>query len=164
MSKKIFILLLVLMSISLIGIIFIQSFFILKNYEENDKQFTSNVNYVLEETSSLVERNEFRLYLRKFRDLISSETQVDTIAIQNLIFINQNPEKKETIVYKNGVIEENIIIPKTKSYYDNIIDLISEEENISIKRVSNQRGYKKWKVVLAQCLFLYLLFVWQSLR
>ena len=71
MSKKIFILLLVLMSISLIGIIFIQSFFILKNYEENDKQFTSNVNYVLEETSSLVERNEFRLYLRKFRDLIN---------------------------------------------------------------------------------------------
>tara|TARA_B100000678_G_scaffold37553_1_gene27357 strand:+ start:4135 stop:5730 length:1596 start_codon:yes stop_codon:yes gene_type:complete len=142
MSKKIFILLLVLMSISLIGIIFIQSFFILKNYEENDKQFTSNVNYVLEETSSLVERNEFRLYLRKFRDLISSETQVDTIAIQNLIFINQNPEKKETIVYKNGVIEENIIIPKTKSYYDNIIDLISEEENISIKRVSNQREEK----------------------
>ena len=70
MSKKIFILLLVLMSISLIGIIFIQSFFILKNYEENDKQFTSNVNYVLEETSSLVERNEFRLISENFETLL----------------------------------------------------------------------------------------------
>ena len=50
---------------------------------------------------------------------------MDTLSIQNLIIIDQNPEKRETIVYKNGVIEESIIIPKTKSYYDNIIDIIS---------------------------------------
>jgi len=142
MSKRVFILLLVLMSISLVGIIFIQSFFIFKNYQENDKQFTSNINYVLEETASLVERNEFRMYLTKFRDLIASESQIDTVAIQNLIFINQNPEEKETIIYKNGVIEESIIIPKTKSYYDNIIDIISDEDNISFKRLSNQREEK----------------------
>ena len=78
MSKRVFIFLLVLMSISLVGIIFIQSFFIFKNYQENDKQFTSNINYVLEETASLVERNEFRMYLTKFRDLIASESQIDT--------------------------------------------------------------------------------------
>jgi len=142
MSKRVFVLLLVLMSISLIGIIFIQSFFILKNYEENDKQFTSNINYVLDETASLVERNEFKKYLSKFRDLINSETQVDTVSIENLIFINQNSDKKETVIYKNGVIEENIIIPKTRSYYDNIIDLISDQENISFKRLSNQREEK----------------------
>ena len=142
MSKRVFILLLVLMSISLVGIIFIQSFFIFKNYQENDKQFTSNINYVLEETASLVERNEFRMYLTKFRDLIASESQIDTVAIQNLIFINQNPEEKQTIIYKNGVIEESIIIPKTKSYYDNIIDIISDEDNISFKRLSNQREEK----------------------
>ena len=142
MSKRVFILLLVLMSISLVGIIFIQSFFIFKNYQENDKQFTSNINYVLEETASLVERNEFRMYLTKFRDLIASESQIDTVAIQNMIFINQNPDEKETIIYKNGVIEESIIIPKTKSYYDNIIDIISDQENISFKRLSNQREEK----------------------
>ena len=50
MSKKIFVLLLSLMSISLAGIIFIQSYFILKNYEENDKQFSSNIKYALTET------------------------------------------------------------------------------------------------------------------
>ena len=147
MSKRIFILLIVLMSVSLIGIILIQSFFIFKNYEENDKQFSINVNYVLEETTSIVERNEFRKYVRKFRDLIVNESQADTLSIQNLIIIDQNPEKRETIVYKNGVIEESIIIPKTKSYYDNIIDIISDqanipENNIAIKRVSNQREEK----------------------
>ena len=144
MSKRIFVLLLVLMSVSLIGIIFIQYFFILKNYEENNKQFSINVNYVLEETTSDVERNEFRKYVRKFRDLIANEAlvDVDTLSIQNLIIIDENPEKRETIIYKNGVIEENLIIPKTKSYYDDIIDVISKRENISIKRLSNQREEK----------------------
>ena len=144
MNKRIFVLLLVLMSVSLIGIIFIQYFFILNNYEENNKQFSINVNYVLEETTSDVERNEFRKYVRKFRDLIANEAlvDVDTLSIQNLIIIDENPEKRETIIYKNGVIEENLIIPKTKSYYDDIIDVISERENISIKRLSNQREEK----------------------
>ena len=74
--------------------------------------------YVLEETTSDVERNEFRKYVRKFRDLIANEAlvDVDTLSIQNLIIIDENPEKRETIIYKNGVIEENLIIPKTKSY------------------------------------------------
>lgn len=142
MSKRVFILLLVLMSVSLIGIIFIQSFFILKNYEENDKQFSINVNYVLDETTSMVQRNEFRKYVRKFRELISSESMIDTVSIENIIFIDQNPEKRETIIYKNGVIEESLIIPKTKSYYDDIIDIISDGENISVKRLSNEREEK----------------------
>ena len=142
MSKKIFILLLVLMSVSLIGIIFIQSFFILKNYEENNRQFNSNVNYVLEETASMVERNEFRKYLIKFRELINNEIQIDTSSINNLIIIDENLNKKETIFYRNGVIEENLIIPKTKNYYDDFFNFISERDNISIKRLSNQREEK----------------------
>ena len=127
------------MSVSLIGIIFIQSFFIIKNYEENDKQFSINVNYVLDETSSMAQRNEFRKYVRKFRELITSESLVDTVAIRNIIVFDDNPEKRETIIYKNGVIEENIIIPKTKSYYNDIIDIISDQQNIALKRLSNQR-------------------------
>ena len=106
MSKRVFILLLVLMSVSLVGIIFIQSFFIVKNYAENNNQFTSNVKYVLDETASIVERTEFRRYVVKFRDLINSDIVIDTTSINNLIVINKNEEKKETIIYKNGVIEE----------------------------------------------------------
>ena len=102
------------------------------------------MNYVLEETISDVERNEFRKYVQKFRNLIANEAlvDVDTLSIQNLIIIDENPEKRETIIYKNGVIEESLIIPKTKSYYEDIIDVISDGENISIKRLSNQREEK----------------------
>ena len=127
------------MSISLVGIIFIQSFFILKNYQDNNRQFASNVNYVLDETASVIERNEFRKYLIRFRNLINSEIQIDTTSINNLIVINENIDDRETIIYRNGVIEENLIIPKTKTYFDDLFDFISEKENISIKRLSNQR-------------------------
>ena len=51
----------------------------------------------------------------------------------------QDIQVRETIIYKNGVIEENIIIPKTKSYYNDIIDIISDQQNIALKRLSNQR-------------------------
>ena len=87
MSRKVFVFLLFMMSISLIGIIFIQSFFIIQNYEWNNSQFTSNVNYVLNQTSSMTERTEFRRYVKKFRDLINSETKVDTTSIKNLYII-----------------------------------------------------------------------------
>ena len=152
MSKKVFIFLLVLMSVSLIGIIFIQYFFILKNYEENNKQFSINVNYVLEETTSDIERNEFRKYVRKFRDLVANEAllDVDTLSIQNLIIIDENPEKRETIIYKNGVIEENLIIPKTKSYYDNIADIISDQVNVPNENIAIKTKYKGIEINLSK--------------
>ena len=142
MSKKVFVFLLFMMSTSLIGIIFIQSFFIIQNYEGNNSQFTSNVNYVLNQTSSMTERIEFRRYVKKFRDLINSETKVDTTSIKNLYIINEDPKNRETIVYRNGVIEENLVIPKTKSYYDDFFNVITDKDNISITRLSNEREEK----------------------
>ena len=142
MSKRVFIFLLFMMSISLIGIIFIQSYFIIQNYEGNNSQFTSNVNYVLNQTSSMAERSEFRRYVRKFRDLINSESTVDTTSIKNLYIINEDPKKRETIVYRNGVIEENIVIPKTNNYYDDFFNIITDKDNISITRLSNEREEK----------------------
>ena len=125
MGKRIFILLIVLMSVSLVGIILIQSFFIFKNYEENDKQFSINVNYVLEETASIVERNEFRKYVRKFRDLIADESKVDTLSIQNLIIIDQNPEKYGYDIDLKDIAEfENKIIERCKSDKPELIESI----------------------------------------
>ena len=141
MSKKIFVLLLSLMSISLVGIIFIQSYFIVKNYEENDKQFSSNIKYALTETISEIEKIEFKKYVSKFTELIASGSTVDTTSINNLYVINEIPDKRETIIYKNGVIEENIIIPNISSE-SNYYSLITESDNIEIKRLSNQREEK----------------------
>ena len=90
----------------------------------------------------MTERIEFRRYVKKFRDLINSETKVDTTSIKNLYIINEDPKNRETIVYRNGVIEENIVIPKTKSYYDDFFNVITDKDNISITRLSNEREEK----------------------
>ena len=117
MSKKVFILLLVLMSVSLIGIIFIQSFFILKNYTENNNQFASNVKYVLDETASIVERTEFRRYVVKFRDLQEMQNKI----------IDLSKNKKKRITY--GKSARDYVI---KNYDENIIlnKIYSEIENM----------------------------------
>ena len=142
MSKRVFIFLLFMMSISLVGIIFIQSYFIIQNYENNNTQFTSNVNYVLNQSSSMAERVEFRRYVRKFRDLINSQSEVDTTSIKNLYIVNEDPINRETIVYKNGVIEENILIPQNRGYYDDFFNMITDKDNITITRLSNEREEK----------------------
>jgi signal transduction histidine kinase len=90
----------------------------------------------------MTERIEFRRYVKKFRDLINSETKVDTTSIKNLYIINEDPKNRETIVYRNGVIEENLVIPKTKSYYDDFFSVITDKDNISITRLSNEREEK----------------------
>ena len=96
------------MSVSLIGIIFIQSFFIIKNYQENEKQFTSNVNYVLGETATMVERMEFRKYVTKFKDLINSESLIDTSSIDKSIFGTGKFFKEQSIEQKQNNIYEDI--------------------------------------------------------
>ena len=78
MGKNLFRILLFLMSISLLGIILIQSYFIYKNYNDNNLQFSSNVSYVLSQTSSMVEKREFRQYVNIFNDMIELGT-LDTI-------------------------------------------------------------------------------------
>jgi hypothetical protein len=90
----------------------------------------------------MAERSEFRRYVRKFRDLISSESTVDTTSIKNLYIINEDPKNRETIIYRNGVIEENIVIPKTNNYYDDFFNIITDKDNISITRLSNEREEK----------------------
>ena len=96
MSKKIFVLLLSLMSISLAGIIFIQTYFIVKNYEENDKQFSSNIKYALNETVSEIEKIEFKRYVSKFSELIASGSSIDTTSIKNLYIIQKYIMKTQT--------------------------------------------------------------------
>ena len=64
---------------------------IFKNYQENDKQFTSNINYVLEETASLVERNEFRIAsspqerVSKLKRLMDSKSIVRILESHNAL-------------------------------------------------------------------------------
>jgi signal transduction histidine kinase len=137
MSKKTLILLITLMSVSLIGIIIIQSFFITEIYRDNEKKFNSNCNIALSEGITWLEKREFRRYVVKFRDLISSGGVIDTTAINSLYIIKEDKDNNEVMMYRNASIEENLKFPQ----FWNVL-----ADSLSIKRVSNERETKILKI------------------
>lgn len=131
MSKKLFVLLVVLMSLSLVGIIFVQAYYINNTVKNEEEQFTFKVKRVLSSTSTTIEEREYRDYAYKFRELIASKkgVRVDTTDIRNL-WILQEDLNSERLIYRNGILEENFKIP---SFIDISLD------SINITRISNER-------------------------
>ena len=133
MNKKFFILILISMSLSLLGIIAVQSYFIKSNLEKNKQEFGLSINQVLTAVSDDIEKREYSEYVYKFNELINSGVNIDTTAINNLYFISENNGSNETIIYRNGIIEESLKLP---SFLDINID------SINITRISNEREKK----------------------
>lgn len=131
MGKKLFIMLIVLMSLSLIGIIFVQVFFINKSLENEKKQFTLNVKRSLSFVSKAIEEREFNAYAIRLQELIASGTVADSTAFQKLTIKSQDETTNETIIYRNGILEESYKVPSL--FLDIGVD------SINISRLSSQR-------------------------
>ena len=125
------------MSLSLLGIISVQSYFIKSNLDKSEQQFSLNVNTILLNVSEAIQKREYSQYVYKFNELMNSGVNIDTTAINNLYFISENNGSNETIIYRNGIIEESLKLP---SFLDINID------SINITRVSNEREQKLFSV------------------
>ena len=134
MSKKVLILLITLMSISLIGVIIIQGFFITEIYKDAERKFDKDSNLALSEGVEWLERREFRRYVVKFRDLISSGATIDTTAINSLYIIKEDADNNEVMMYRNASVEENLKFPQFWNFL--------KEDSINLRRVSNERETK----------------------
>ncbi len=110
MNKRVFVLLVVLMSLSLIGIIFVQSFFINRSLENERQQFTLNVKTALSLVSKQIDDYEYRNYLDKVRPYLSNN-EPDSTAVQRLVVAFEDAENDKTIVHQNIVLEERFKIP-----------------------------------------------------
>ncbi|WP_308992135.1 HAMP domain-containing sensor histidine kinase [Mariniflexile litorale] len=137
MSKKIFVLLILLMSLSLIGIIFVQGYYINGSVKNEKERFRFNVNKVLNYVSNTIEKREYSEYVYKLQDLISQGVKVDTAAIRNLYIIKEDFDSKETVVYRNGTLEENYKF--NSSLFDIGLD------TINVKRILSNRETKVYQ-------------------
>ncbi|MGB3607177.1 MAG: HAMP domain-containing sensor histidine kinase [Psychroserpens sp.] len=112
MGKKLFILLVILMSLSLIGIIFVQAYFINNTLENEGKQFTSDVKRSLISVSRGVEDKELLSYDRLYREAVKNGRTPDTTEIrQLLIFESFDEENNQAISFKNAISEESFKVP-----------------------------------------------------
>lgn len=85
MNKKLFVLLIGLMSLSLLGIIFVQGYWINNAYRTKEEQFTFNVTQVLIEVASRIQLRETEDYYRLYSGLVDSLDQPDNVSVNELI-------------------------------------------------------------------------------
>ncbi|MGB1308671.1 MAG: sensor histidine kinase [Oceanihabitans sp.] len=132
MSKKLFVFLLVLMSLSLIGIIFVQAYYIKNSIENEKKQFAFNVKKSISATARKIEEREYRDWVVEIQDLISkSDKVIDSAAIRNLYIKQEGDNANEILFYRNGVLEQDYKLAST------IFDI--GLDSIPIKRVLSER-------------------------
>ena len=139
MRKKIFLVLVILMSLSLIGIIFVQGYYINNSVKNERDQFTFNVKKALSYVSNEIEKEEFRDHIYKLRHLIDQGVakSIDTTAITKLYIRQYNQNTNETVVYRNDILEENYKLSSL------LFDIGLDSTNI--KRIINENETKIFK-------------------
>lgn len=134
MGKKLFILLIALMSLSLIGTIVVQSYWINTSIENRENQFANTVMQILDATAKKIEKQERNNYLDGLTKLKDSLGQLpDQTVISELNVVQKDNITKEAFLYRSGIIEEKYKV-STGNYFDGNI----EDSIITLKKV-----YKK---------------------
>ena len=96
------------MSISLIGIIFVQSFWIKTNLDNRERQFSLNVNQALKAVTESIKDREMRDYLAVYQKLIDSIGEPQESQLTSVFqYINRNQNTNQTFVYSHGILEED---------------------------------------------------------
>ena len=134
MGKKLFILLVILMSLSLIGIIFVQTYFIDNTFQNEEKQFTLNVKRSLSFVSKAIEDREFALFDKRLQEYIEKGGKPDTTALSEIILKYPDNANNETVVFRNGILEESYKIPSM--FFDIGLD------SINLDRITNKQETK----------------------
>ncbi len=136
MNKRLFVLLVILMSLSLVGIIFVQSFWIKQSVDDKEESFSRTVSEVLMKVADKIAQRESRDYFDRFiseKDSLGS-APVDT-HFSNIFFIDRDLNSDEIKFYSHGILEEEYNIPST--FFDNGSGSDSTIiKNITSKRVS----------------------------
>jgi two-component system phosphate regulon sensor histidine kinase PhoR len=95
------------MSLSLIGIIAVQIYWITDSIDKKEEQFSFAINQSLAQVADELENNEIRKYydaLEKLRDSLG--TPPDTREIRELLLIQRNERLQETATYSSSLLTE----------------------------------------------------------
>ncbi|MFK5972726.1 MAG: HAMP domain-containing sensor histidine kinase [Flavobacteriaceae bacterium] len=134
MNKRLFVMLVILMSLSLIGIIFVQMFWIKKSVEDNAARFSIVVNEVLMNVTEKIVKREIRDYSDRFLNVIDS-AGADPIEsrYKNFLFIDRDVNSDEILFYSHGILEEKYNIAST--FFDNG----NGSDSMTIKNITSKR-------------------------
>ncbi|GAA0871654.1 HAMP domain-containing sensor histidine kinase [Gangjinia marincola] len=118
------------MSLSLIGIIFVQGFWIKSSVESNEEQFSFNAKQILIEVSEKIENAEVESYFFAIRNNIVNTNQPDQKKIQELFTVEKDQLTNNVYTYSNSLIEEDY---KLSSDF-----LKNTSDSITFKKLTNK--------------------------
>ena len=108
MKKNKYFPLILLMSVALIGIILVQSFWIKTTIDNNERQFSINVNQALKSVTETIKDREMRDYIAVYQKLIDSIGEPKESQLTSVFqYINRNKNTNQTFVYSHGILEED---------------------------------------------------------
>lgn len=130
MGKKIFLLIIVLMSTALIGIIAVQVFWIKNTIQITEKQFTSNVKFVLAKVSEDIRQREFDEFYEKYAASYKEGQLIKGADVRKFIFERIDTSSNERFTYSQSIIEQNYKVPTEFFENDsiNFSEIFSKEE------------------------------------
>lgn len=133
MNKLFFRLLVILMSLSLIGIILVQVYWFDKSFENNEEQFKYHVKQVLGNVSDKLQKQEEYSYYEMYNHLKDSTGKAPQKSdFLEFGYYQRDSRTNETIIYSNSIISEDYGIPA--SFFDKKLDSIKKLKNFSSKR------------------------------
>ncbi|MGB3344655.1 MAG: HAMP domain-containing sensor histidine kinase [Aequorivita sp.] len=107
MNKKLFVLLIALMSLSLLGIVFVQGYWISNAYQTKQEQFTINVRQVLHSVSKEIQLREIEAYYEVYSAYVDSIEVPDNTSFTELAYRIQNRATNETYIFTDGILEQD---------------------------------------------------------
>ena len=139
MSKRIFVLLVALMSIALVGIISVQIFWINNSIEMREQQFSTSVKYALAKVSENIQRREFKDNLTEFAPYLDSVQHLKERGVRDIFFEKIDTSRNEVFTFRQRILENNYKTQFSPFESDtvNFRSFISEEE-IVVEKIEFQ--------------------------
>jgi two-component system phosphate regulon sensor histidine kinase PhoR len=137
MGKKMFVLIVFLMSVSLIGIIAVQLYWINNAVESRKEQFKNDVQKSLGSVAERINEKERSLFDKKFEGILESAVLANKAQIKSLFFQEIDTTNQQKISFGSTILEENIEIPAEFLGSDSII----------FKRVTGKKDFFQSRLI-----------------
>ncbi|SHL59858.1 two-component system, OmpR family, phosphate regulon sensor histidine kinase PhoR [Flavobacterium flevense] len=107
MNKLFFKFLVLLMSLSLIGIILVQVYWFNTSFKNNDEQFKYHVTQVIDNVADKLEKQEEYSFYEKINRIKDSAGKIpEKSDLFEILFVQRNTKTNKTIIYKNSITSE----------------------------------------------------------
>ncbi|MEN1784362.1 MAG: HAMP domain-containing sensor histidine kinase [Bacteroidota bacterium] len=135
MNKRRFVLLVIMMSLSLVGIILVQVYWIQKSVEDKQEQFSRTVEDVLDKVAERVERRERQDYMDRLAVLVDSVEKPKSSHLRSIFYVDRDSNSDEITFYSHGILEENYDF--SSMFFENsVFDDTTTIRNFTSKRTT----------------------------